>query len=280
MEPSPQSYLIIGAGAFGASTALHLIRAHPTAQITLLDRTAYPSPYAAAHDLNKIIRADYDDKFYLQLALEAQRYWREDPLFAPYYHETGMLLCEDFGMCVKAEGHYKALGVDVPAEWITPDEIRTRFGGVLKGMDLSGVERGFWNPTSGWGVADKALENVVRCAIDLGVTYVTARVRKLTFDAEQGTCVGVQTEHGREYGADRVVVCAGPWTAKLFADSAPQNEKLQVNGRMVAAAAVMATVRIPAERAEEFKHAPVLFNDKIHGKAPSLSPLPQSRLRA
>ena len=136
---SPSSYLIVGAGAFGASAALHLIRTYPTASVVLFDQCPFPSPYAAAHDLNKIIRADYADILYLKLALEAQRYWREDPVYKPYYHQTGMLLCENQGICRQIESHYRTLGMDALLEWITPKEIRSRFGGVLKEMDLTDV---------------------------------------------------------------------------------------------------------------------------------------------
>jgi sarcosine oxidase / L-pipecolate oxidase len=60
---------IVGAGAWGLSTALHLHRAGFT-KITLFDRAeSIPSPYSAAYDLNKIVRAEYEDSFYTELAL-------------------------------------------------------------------------------------------------------------------------------------------------------------------------------------------------------------------
>ena len=37
MAVENETYLIIGAGVFGASTALHLRRAKPSAAVTLLD---------------------------------------------------------------------------------------------------------------------------------------------------------------------------------------------------------------------------------------------------
>lgn len=73
MESAQPSYLIVGAGIFGASTALHLKAAEPKAQVTLIDRTPYPCPYGASFDLNKIVRDYYADKFYMRLANEAQQ---------------------------------------------------------------------------------------------------------------------------------------------------------------------------------------------------------------
>jgi FAD dependent oxidoreductase len=62
------SVLIVGAGVFGLSTALHLARDGYT-NITVLDRSPVPSPYSAGNDLNKIVRAEYEDPFYAELAL-------------------------------------------------------------------------------------------------------------------------------------------------------------------------------------------------------------------
>jgi glycine/D-amino acid oxidase-like deaminating enzyme len=79
MMSSP-SYLIVGSGVFGASTALSLIRKYPDARITLIDRDAYDAParVAASWDWNKVVRADYRDIVYTRLALEAQHLWRTD----------------------------------------------------------------------------------------------------------------------------------------------------------------------------------------------------------
>jgi glycine/D-amino acid oxidase-like deaminating enzyme len=62
------SILIVGAGVFGLSTTLDLsIKGYKN--ITVIDRAAVPSPYSAGHDLNKIVRAEYEDPFYTELAL-------------------------------------------------------------------------------------------------------------------------------------------------------------------------------------------------------------------
>ena len=70
MAPSKDSaVVIVGAGAWGLSTALHMVGAGYS-NITVLDRTErIPSPYSAACDLNKIVRAEYEDRFYTDLAL-------------------------------------------------------------------------------------------------------------------------------------------------------------------------------------------------------------------
>jgi hypothetical protein len=66
------SYLIVDADVFGASTALELKRANPSASVTPINRTEFPNTSAASHDLNKIIRADYADILYTKFALRGE----------------------------------------------------------------------------------------------------------------------------------------------------------------------------------------------------------------
>lgn len=65
--------LIIGGGTFGLSAAYHLAKSGYT-DVTVLEKGAFiPSPASAGNDLNKIIRAEYEDPFYAELALVSPR---------------------------------------------------------------------------------------------------------------------------------------------------------------------------------------------------------------
>ena len=71
MPPKSKSspIAIIGAGAFGLSTALHLLQQGYT-DITVFEKdTQIPPRYSAANDLNKIVRAEYEDPFYTDLTI-------------------------------------------------------------------------------------------------------------------------------------------------------------------------------------------------------------------
>lgn len=67
------SFLIVGAGTIGLSTALHLTERGYT-NITVIDKDRVPSQYSAGNDLNKIVRADYEDHFYAKHALVILKY--------------------------------------------------------------------------------------------------------------------------------------------------------------------------------------------------------------
>jgi sarcosine oxidase / L-pipecolate oxidase len=262
-----ESYLIVGAGIFGTSTALHLQQTKPGAIITLLDRTPFPNPSSASHDLNKIVRADYADIFYMRLALEAVHRWRNDPLYQKFYHETGMAFTENIGMGRATIKNYKALGAAVKAEILTLEDARGRFSGVFKDANWDGAEECFWNPGSGWGEAEGALRNAIQAAIDQGVRYREATVTTLMIDTN-GACTGVCIQDGESLTADHIILCTGALTAKLLADTAPTNKRLQVSGRLIAAGAVSCTARVAPEKMAHFKEAPVFFNglDHTHGK--------------
>lgn len=61
--------IIVGGGAFGLSTALHLTRSGYT-NISVYERDDHiPPRYSAANDLNKIVRAEYEDPFYTDLTI-------------------------------------------------------------------------------------------------------------------------------------------------------------------------------------------------------------------
>lgn len=60
---------IVGAGVFGLSTAHHLVKQGYTNISVFECDNEIPSKFSAVLDLNKIVRAEYEDPFYTDLAL-------------------------------------------------------------------------------------------------------------------------------------------------------------------------------------------------------------------
>jgi sarcosine oxidase/L-pipecolate oxidase len=257
MSSYEKSYLLVGAGCFGASTALHLKRAYPTAKVTLVDRTPFPCPTAAAHDLNKIVRAEYEDPLYVKLALEALKIWNCDPIFKPFFHRTGLVFASDAARGNAVIANYKSLIGHSPTVMLDPEEIKSRFCGIFRDADWKGVSKCTWSPQAGWADAEHALQSVIQAAVDLGVKYVTATISTVSFD-KHGDCLGVQANTGERFVADHTLLCTGAYTAQLLADSAPQRKEIQVDGRMVAAAACMGIFKVPKDQMLKFDDAPVI----------------------
>lgn len=72
----------------GSSTALHLAR-RGYRDVTILDTFPIPSAQSAGNDLNKIAGGGERTGWKGALAGEIMKGWREDSVFAPYYHEVG-----------------------------------------------------------------------------------------------------------------------------------------------------------------------------------------------
>jgi sarcosine oxidase/L-pipecolate oxidase len=260
-----EHWLIVGAGVFGASAALSLKRTKPWAKVTLLDQTDFPNPAGASYDHNKIIRSDYGHTFYTTLALEAIDAWSNDPLYKPFYHEQGMLYAEDCGKGPNWLLNYGIIGHETKAQLMEVNEARERFPW-FKNANWNGVKQAYYNPSAGWASAVPALHAVLRAAIDLGVVYEKGTVEKLHLDYRQGgspRCVGVQTSQ-RPILADHVLLCTGAATAKLLADSAPNDENMQVSDRLVAAAALSCMVRVRPDQRDLYRNAPVFANLMPH----------------
>lgn len=67
-------FAIIGAGASGLSTALELSNNGYT-DITVFEKDErIPSRWPAANNMNKNMRADYEDDFYTNLAVVSKHY--------------------------------------------------------------------------------------------------------------------------------------------------------------------------------------------------------------
>lgn len=255
-----KSYLIVGGGVFGASTVYHLSKAHPGASTTLLDRSpSFPCPLAASHDFNKIVRADYGSLFYCELALKARELWKNDPLYKPFYHQSGMVNIGESDVGQQILRNYESLKEDTGSEIIGPDEIKARYDGLFADTDYRGVIDIFVNPTSGWAEATHAVHRVIEEAIRNGAKYVEGDVVTLVFDSN-GDCTGVKTKSGEVLSADKIILSTGASTAKLLADSAPSRKDLQVEDRITASAVVTGVVKLDEKQKERFKNAPVFVH--------------------
>ncbi|KAJ5654149.1 FAD dependent oxidoreductase [Penicillium lividum] len=211
--------LIIGAGCFGTSTAYHLSHRGYTA-IRVLDLYAPPSCEAAATDISKIIRSDYNEPLYARLGIESIAAWRSWSLFKGLYHVPGWILSAANLSVPFVEGSIETcnnMGVK-GIEKLTTDQIRSRFP-VVTGK-LNGWNLNVWNPTAGWAAAGQALERMAIAAQKSGVEYVSGDtkgyVRKLIYDESTGECKGAITADGTRHEADRVILAAGAWTPSLL----------------------------------------------------------------
>ena len=221
MSSNKSSYLIVGAGVFGVSTAYHLIKKYPEASVTLVDRDAYDadSRVAASWDWNKVVRADYDDIVYCQLGLEAQDVFESDPLWTPFFHKTGIFWTCRSEYAQAVIENYKTLGRKADLFAVPVAEARKLYGGLFEDADYSDVMEVLINKTSGWAAAGDCLRAVTRECLRLGVKYVQVEVKTLVFDKTR-QCRGLQTGAGDVLKASHTILSTGAYTSKLLEMSA------------------------------------------------------------
>ncbi|KIW37728.1 uncharacterized protein PV06_10359 [Exophiala oligosperma] len=221
--------LVLGAGTFGLSTALHLHRAGYT-DITIFERAeSIPSQYSAAYDLNKIVRAEYENTFYTDLALEAIKEWKT-PLFAPYYHETGYIVACSGRAPEKAKKSLSTALSSISKHAVFASGIEPLKGGDAFrkfAWQLDGPMAGYtgyYNRLAGYGHSGNALKGVAEYLTSRGVRFVTGerrgRVAELIYEGygKSRRCVGVRTVAGTKYQAAKVICALGSFGAALIPD--------------------------------------------------------------
>ncbi|KAJ5716331.1 FAD dependent oxidoreductase [Penicillium malachiteum] len=244
--------LIIGAGCFGTSTAYHLSQRGYTS-IRVLDRYPPPSCEAAATDISKIIRSDYNEPLYARLGLESIEAWRSWPMFNGLYHVPGWILSAANLSIPFVEGSIetcKKLGVQ-GLERLTPEQIRSRFP-VVKGL-LDGWNVNVYNPTAGWVAAGQALECMTTVAQQQGVEYISGEkgyVRKLVLHDSSLECKGVICADGTRHDADLVIIATGAWTPSL----------IDLQGQLTAKGHGVAHIQLTPAETKHYGAMPILDN--------------------
>ncbi|KAI1086254.1 FAD dependent oxidoreductase [Rostrohypoxylon terebratum] len=272
------SYIIVGAGVFGTSTAFHLITKFPNASITLIDRNGPEdlTRVAASWDWNKVVRADYRDPLYCKLALDAQDVWRDDPLWSPFYHQSGIYWISQSGFAGKVLENYKKLGRDTSGLAELPvEEAKEEYGGLFKEADYEGVSKVLVNRTSGWADAKGALRRVTERAIELGVKFVKGEIHELLFD-EEGACIGVKTKDGEKLEATHTILSTGAFTPK-FLDSvavATEKDEFSAGKRILAAGVTTGLAQLDDDTAKEFAKMPVCIQENPPNRGEDFGSLP------
>ncbi|EFE31740.1 fructosyl amine: oxygen oxidoreductase [Trichophyton benhamiae CBS 112371] len=247
--------VIIGAGTWGISTALHLVRRGYT-NIKVLDKYPLPSPISAGNDVNKFLELDSspaEDYVSKAIAQATVSGWKNDPVFQPYYHDTGAIIAATSEAA--REDISSGGGMTSANGWIprsTGQEFReTMPQGVLTGDFPSW--KGWWKKDgAGWVAARKSMESAAREAARLGVTFISGPAgdaRELVY-ADGKAVRGVRTEDGHVHLGAKMILCAGAAAENL----------LDMKHQLRPTAWTLAHIKMTPEEAQLYKDLPVLFN--------------------
>ena len=223
--------LIIGAGTFGTSTAYRLSKSYKDpSKVTIIDRAPSPPKPAASIDVSRIIRTDYPNHFYSNLAYEAWHAWFWSLELQSYFHMTGWVAIDEEGsklservrrvLSERSYDHTEDVPLETPAErWKT-----------LKGTQTEGFKDAYFNNEAGWCNAAAATANFMEAAVKRGIRRVTAEVTELMY--EDGRVTGVRTSDGQHLTAEKIVLASGAWTSTLLSPiedilEIPENDRIE-----------------------------------------------------
>jgi glycine/D-amino acid oxidase-like deaminating enzyme len=212
-SPAPAvSVAVVGAGAFGAFTALALRRLG--AKVTLLDAWGPGNSRASSGGETRILRGVYADRIYVEMAARAFERWAEFERHTgrTFFHPTGALwlVADDSDFVAKAAENLRAVGFPY-ARLETPEAAR-RFPQIA----FSGVRWALWEERAGFLLARAACAAAVEALVAAGGDYRMLRV-------EPGAIAAARMEplrlsDGASLRADAYVFACGPWLGSLFPD--------------------------------------------------------------
>jgi monomeric sarcosine oxidase len=197
--------VVVGAGVNGLATARALARTG--ARTALLEQFDLHHTHGSSHGDSRSIR-HYPAPEWMAL-------WREaEPLWTELEEEAGVELVQRVGVFTHASelgSEIEALvSLGIPAETVDAVEALRRFG-----IRLPEGGESYFDPTSGFILAARACEALVKSCRNHGVTIIEGAT--VTALKESPQDVAVTTNVHGTFTADVAVVTAGAWARGLVA---------------------------------------------------------------
>lgn len=192
--------VVIGAGVFGAWTALWLRRRG--ASVMLVDQYGPGNSLASSGDESRVTRSAHGpDEHYPTWQRRSLDQWRalDGSLFVP----TGVLWLAHRDDGFEADSAVVLDRLDIPVERLETDELSRRFPQVR----TDGLAWALWEPEGGALLARRGVAVTARAVADEG-----GEVR-MGLASVEGDAVFVD---GARVEADAIVFAAGPWLPKLL----------------------------------------------------------------
>ncbi|KAB8077196.1 FAD dependent oxidoreductase [Aspergillus leporis] len=239
--------LIIGAGVFGLSTALEL-STRGYKNITVLDRYPPPVPDGSSVDISRVIRTEYADPVYSQMAQEALEGWKSD--YKEYYHHTGFAMLSETSSNPYIEKtleiiHAQGRSLD---EFVDGNGLKTMYPDIR--ADFSSL-RAYHNSEGGWADAEGSIRSLSHRCSQSGISFVTGPRGTVHSLRKSGSrVVGVDVANGEFLPAAQVILSTGAWSNLL----------LDVAHTASASGQPVGFIQLSLEEARSIARTPVMIN--------------------
>jgi glycine/D-amino acid oxidase-like deaminating enzyme len=211
MTPKPH-IAVIGAGAFGGWTALHLLELG--ARVTLLDAWGPGNSRASSGGETRVMRGSYGtDQVYTEMAARAlklwdkyQRRWKRQ-----FLHPTGVLWMASGHDDSFERGSVEMLRrVKIKFRELSTAQMKKRWPQI----NFEGIQWGIFEPECGYLDARASCAAVVEAFVAAGGKYRQAAVLADGLDDAPVRSLGLSD--GSLLQADGYVFACGPWLGRLF----------------------------------------------------------------
>jgi glycine/D-amino acid oxidase-like deaminating enzyme len=203
---------VVGAGAFGGWTALHLLRAGH--RVTLVDAWGPGHSRASSGDETRIIRGGYGaNAMYTRLVARSLTLWRENERRwgTKLFHQNGVLWFSSTRNDAWDQAAMQALRDNrLPFESLSIGAAAKRFPQI----NWEGIATAVFEPEAGFLLARRSCQAVLEGFLAENGGYRQALVRP--GQISNGRMEPLRLGDGSTLAADQYVFAAGAWLGKLF----------------------------------------------------------------
>ncbi len=203
---------VIGAGAFGGWTALHLLEIG--ARVTLVDAWGPGNSRSSSGGETRVMRGTYGpDQPYTELAARALKVWAkyERKWKRQFLHRSGVLWMASDRHDPFERGSVEMLrAAKIKYQELSAPQMRKRWPQI----NFEGIEWGISEPECGYLDARSSCAAVVDAFVEAGGMY--RQVAVMTTGLEDVEVRVLSLSDDSELKADIYVFACGPWLGKLF----------------------------------------------------------------
>jgi glycine/D-amino acid oxidase-like deaminating enzyme len=203
---------VIGAGAFGGWTALHLLE--QGARVTLVDAWGPGNSRSSSGGETRVMRGTYGpDQPYTELAARALKLWARygRKWKRQFLHRSGVLWMASGRDDVFERGSIEILrAAKIKYQELSASQLQKRWPQI----NFEGIEWGIFEPECGYLDARSSCAAVVDAFIEAGGRYRQASVEPEGL--EDTRLVSIALSDDTALKADGYVFACGPWLGRLF----------------------------------------------------------------
>ena len=203
--------IVIGAGAFGGWTALHLLRRG--ARVTLVDAWGPGNSRSSSGGETRVIRGAYGpSQPYTRMAARSMQLWKEHEHLwnHRFFYPIGVLWMAGDNDPFERGSLPELQSAGIPYQELAAKELTQRWPQI----NFEGIRWGIYEPESGYLLARASCQAVVEAFLEQGGEYLQLEVSARSI--EQGNFRGLPLSDGTLMAADQYVFACGPWMASLF----------------------------------------------------------------